>query len=566
MGISKKQIEEEAQQYVKSKTPSKFTKKTPNLDKQLLSTNLRDPQHLEVIFKRYQEAGLFSGKHIPTKFKNAEHFRSVVDAIFKKRIKKDKSKIDAFIDKNAKKRHIESIKRGILNQIIQGEAKRNFTAQGVDWANDPVLVEKINNLKYKGLPLKAGSKGIKYNARQFNDKVLDTVIEWANESGMFPKDAGKNWAKNARAEWKKWGETNQALKAKYGIDFDIGHFIPSALGGPNVGANAASELTWNRLNELGAFIPGNRPKGKKPGLYTSQIANELHIPESYLQDFLNKQLGVTGQGVSPIEQAVYPSAGDMQRVANKSTLDEQIKAADKLAATTRSKTDAAAQLIVEVENLKKQGIIPSETTVIGDGSKKPQIKSFNDLKKFSDATKAGDFEWDIIDGERRLRRRQFIANKTQTILKNPQLKKVINATDEFIKVIPTPVKKVAGKYTYIGLLDDLAVIAAPFDATEKTDAQKKLERLQFARGVTGVGGVFLPPVAAMSAMLWTAEELIKHREKREENRDWYLEAFTNPTSGLGSEVITNKEGEAVDIKNPEWGQGRVINKRGRRVM
>ena len=74
MGISKKQIEEEAQQYLKSKTPSKFTKKTPDLDKHLLSTNLKDPQHLEVIFKRYQEAGL-----IPEKFKSPEHFRTVIN-------------------------------------------------------------------------------------------------------------------------------------------------------------------------------------------------------------------------------------------------------------------------------------------------------------------------------------------------------------------------------------------------------------------------------------------------------------------------------------------------------
>ena len=49
MGISKKKIEEEATKYQKSKTFQKFTKKTPKLHKELLSTNLRDPEHLNPV-------------------------------------------------------------------------------------------------------------------------------------------------------------------------------------------------------------------------------------------------------------------------------------------------------------------------------------------------------------------------------------------------------------------------------------------------------------------------------------------------------------------------------------
>lgn len=494
MGISKRQIQKEAEKYKKSKVPSKFSRKTPDIDKQLLSTNLKDPQHLEVIFKRYQEAGLFSGKKIPSRFKNAGHFRNLVDAVFQKKIQAKKKKIESIIDSNEKTRYINGIKRNILNGIIQGEAKRQLTAQGIDWANDPILKDRIENLKYKGLPLKAGSKGISYNARQFSDKVLDTIVDWANESGMFPEDAGKIWAKNARAEWKKWGEINRALKAKYGIDFDIGHFIPSALGGPNVGANAATEITWTRFNEAGQEILGNRPKGKKPGLKVSQIANELHVPESYLQDFLNKQIGVSGKGVSLVEQAVVPSAADMQRVANAGDLDEQIKAADKLAATTRSKTDAAAQLLVEVENLKNQDIIPPETTVIGDGTKNPQIKSFNDLKKYSSAKRAIGSDFQIVDDKIIKAARN---TPQSTILK------VLRDVKHTSKLIPTPVRRSIFTAAALapGALGTAASAADVYDRNKRYQESKNwLDGIQLGlanaslfTGWTGAGEMIATP-------------------------------------------------------------------------
>ena len=517
MGISKKEIQKEADAYVKSKVPSKFLKKTPDIDKQLLSTNLKDPQHLEVIFKRYQEAGLFSGKNIPSKFKSAEHFRKVVDAVFQKQIQKQSVKIANIIDKNEKTRYINGIKRGILNGIIQGEAKRQLTAQGVDWANDPMLKDKIDNLKYKGLPLKAGSKGISYNSRQFSDKVLDTIVDWANNHEIpnpndptgktkikpFTEEAGKKWAKNARAEWRKWGEINRALKAKYGIDFDIGHFVPSALGGPNVGANAATELTWNRINEEGVEILGNRPKGKKPGLKISQIANELHVPESYLQDFLNKQLGVSGKGVSLIEEAVVPSAGDMQRVANAGDLDEQIKAADKLAATTRSDVDEAAQLLAEVENYKKQGIISPETTVIGDGTKNPQIKSFDDLKQYSSAKRAIGSDFEVVNNKVVKAGKRTTKDLILKVLKN------VNHTSN---LIPTPVKTVvkgaaATGFVGLGLIDDVSASVKPFITDYDGDAeQRKIDEMKSAAGMAGLyatatGNI---PAASLSMLGWSA--------------------------------------------------------------
>ena len=574
--MKKKQIEEEAQKYVKSKTPSKFTSKTPDIDKQLLSTNLKNPQHLEVIFNRYKEAGLFSGKNIPSKFKNAEHFRKVVDAVFKKEIAKDKEKIDALVDKNAKKRHIEKIKRGILNRIIQSDAKRQLTAQGIDWANDPMLKDKIDNLKYKGLPLKAGSKGISYNSRQFSDKVLDTIVDWANTHEIpdlldgveqfdddgnkimkkaFTEEAGKKWAKNARAEWRKWGEINRALKAKYGIDFDIGHFVPSALGGPNVGANAATELTWNRVNEAGEEILGNRPKGKKPGLKISQIANELHVPESYLQDFLNKQIGVSGSGVSLIEEAVGPSAGDMQRVANAGDLEEQVKAADKLSATTRSKTDDAAQLIVEVENLKKQGIIPPETTVIGDGSKKPQIEDFDDLRKYSSAERSvPGFEIKnskfvktakpttkgILQGIVRDGKAIF-----ETTVNNKAVKQVIDSGSKVIEAIPAPVKKAAVVLPVLGAIGDTGVIAGTFMDNKETKQQQRINEIKGASGALGLAGFKFPPLWIPSTVMWGIGEMAQwqYNKKKARYKESYQDLYYMEAAAEG---MVDAEGKPLD--------------------
>ena len=589
MGISKKKIEEEATKYQKSKTFQKFTKKTPKLHKELLSTNLRDPEHLKVIFQYMKEAGW-----LPEKYKSPYQFQKAISAVYNQRVAKIKSKLDA-LDDNAKLRKMNEIKRNILDGITKKELTRKFeAAEGKEWFKNPLLRERVENAKYRALPIKVGKEGLIYDARRFSDKVLKPVIDFANTHEIpdlldgkeqfdadgnkimkkaFAEGSGDAWAKGARKEWKQWGEINKALKAKYGVDFDIGHFIPSALGGPNVGANAASEITWNRLNSLGEFVAGNRPKGKLPGLKTSQIANELHVPESYLQDFLNKQVGITGTGISDVEELARPSAGDMQKVtlADNKPIDitkiggtekqiegmgdiipttEQSRAADQLAASQRQKADDLKQLFAKVEDYKTKGIIPPETTVIGDGTTNPQIRSLNDLNKYGKIQP----DLDIVNGK--VVKKLTQPNQTQEILKvvkqnteakpvyesivnGKKIKQAITATSKVIDRIPTKVKIAGGLgLGGLGIIGDTSAIASSLTDGEESIEQQKVNDLHAASGVLGYAGWKFPPMWAPAAAMWGLAELkqmqVDMKEQKAEDRElWYMQKYIQATDEEG---------------------------------
>ena len=387
----------------------------------------------------------------------------------------------------------------------------------------------------------------------------------------FAEGSGDAWAKGARKEWKQWGEINKALKAKYGVDFDIGHFIPSALGGPNVGANAATELTWNRLNALGEFVAGNRPKGKLPGLKTSQIANELHVPESYLQDFLNKQVGITGTGISDVEELARPSAGAMQKVtlADNKPIDitkiggtekqiegmgdiipttEQSRAADQLAASQRQKADDFKQLFAKVEDYKTKGIIPPETTVIGDGTTNPQIKSLNDLNKYGKIQ--SDFE--VINGKVVKSTKpttkgiiQNIKRGGQTIFEttvnNKKVQQAITTGSKVIEAIPAPIKKAAVVLPVLGAIGDTGVIAGTFYDNKETVQQQRINDIKGASGALGLAGFKIPALWAPSAIMWGVGEMAQwqYNKKVERYQDlYYMEA--------AAEGMVDAEGKPLD--------------------
>ena len=273
-----------------------------------------------------------------------------------------------------------------------------------------------------------------------------------------------------------------------------------------------------------------------------------------LQDFLNKQIGVSGKGVSLIEEAVVPSAGDMQRVANAGDLKEQVKAADKLAATTRSKTDEAAQLLVEVENLKKQGIIPPETTVIGDGSTKPQIEDFNDLKKYSSAERSLP-GYEIQNGKfvksTKPTTKGIISNiirdgKTifETTVNNKAVKQVIDSGSKVIGAVPKPIKKVVKEAPIIGSIDDLALLATPFYSKEVSKEQEKIDMTKSISGGLGLASLKIPLLWPPATMMWGIAEM-KQWQLDDMNREkFYMERGTTGVQG------TNEEGELV---TPEWG-------------
>ena len=246
-------------------------------DLPLLATNLNNPKHLEFLFNEYKKEGL-----IPKKHKNAgelkRYLQRRLNAIWNGIAKDDPSVRN---DKGFKNAFFQKKRQEILSEMVQKEAISKLTP--AQKAN-PELMEQISKMKWKGLPIKVSSSGeLSFNRRYFQDKVSKRIIDYAES---IEPCLGKKWAKEMRASWNAIGETNRAIKATSGISFDIGHFIPSQLDGPNVGLNAAPELS--KLN---------RSKGSTPFTKDHNLARQLAIPESWAQAFTDWHL--REQGMDP---------------------------------------------------------------------------------------------------------------------------------------------------------------------------------------------------------------------------------------------------------------------------
>ena len=243
-------------------------------DLPLLATNLKNPKHLNFLFKQYQKEGL-----IPKKHKSAEELQRYLqrrlNAIWNGIAKDDPSVRN---DKGFKNAFFQKRRQEILSEMVQKEAISKLTP--AQKAN-PEIMEQISKMKWKGLPIKVSSSGeLSFNRRYFQDKVSQRVIDWAEsiEPGI-----GKKWAKEMRASWNAIGERNRAIKATSGLSFDIGHFIPSQLDAPNVGLNAAPEPSGI-----------NRSKGATPFTGDRNLARQLGIPESWMQSFTDWYLRQEG--------------------------------------------------------------------------------------------------------------------------------------------------------------------------------------------------------------------------------------------------------------------------------
>jgi len=336
----------------------------------LLATNLNNPKHLEFLFKEYRKEGL-----IPKKFKSAKqlkyHIQKQLFAIWDKISKEDPSVKN---DKGFRIAYFNKKRPELLAALVQKEAISKLTP--AQKAN-PELMAEISKMRWKGLPIKVNDKGVlSFDRRYFQDKVSQRVIKFANniEPGL-----GDKWAKEMRASWNEIGERNRALKASSGLGFDIGHFVPSKLDGPNVGMNAAPEPS-----------SANRSKGSTPFSANRNLARQLAIPESWMQAFTDWHL--RQQGLDPNQ---LPK--DYQ-LKGYQVVDSATGYSDPNAeiAKNRAKYESDKKLLDVVEGYKEQGIIPPETTVLGD---KADIQSIDDIKKYSSARRAigGDFE--IVDGQ-----------------------------------------------------------------------------------------------------------------------------------------------------------------------
>ena len=243
----------------------------------LLATNLNKSEHLEFLFKEYRKQGL-----IPKRFKNAEQLKNQLQrqlyAIWNKISKEDPSVKN---DKGFRIAFFNKYRQEHLSNMVQKEAISKLTP--AQKAN-PEIMDQISKITWKGLPIKVNDKGkLSFDRRYFQDKVSKRVIAYANniEPGL-----GDKWAKEMRASWNAIGERNRAIKANSGLSFDIGHFIPSKLDGPNVGINAAPEPS-----------SANRAKGSTPFAADRNLARQLGIPESWMQSFTDWHL--RQQGMDP---------------------------------------------------------------------------------------------------------------------------------------------------------------------------------------------------------------------------------------------------------------------------
>ena len=246
-------------------------------DVPLLATNLNKAEHLEFLFKEYRKQGL-----IPKKFKSAEQLKNQLQkqlyAIWNKISKEDPSVRN---DKGFRIAFFNKYRQELLSKMVQKEAISKLTP--AQKAN-PEIMDQISKMRWKGLPIKVNDKGkLSFDRRYFQDKVSKRVIKYANniEPGL-----GDKWAKEMRASWNAIGERNRAIKANSGLSFDIGHFIPSKLDGPNVGVNAAPEPS-----------SANRSKGSTPFSADRNLARQLGIPESWMQSFTDWHL--RQQGMDP---------------------------------------------------------------------------------------------------------------------------------------------------------------------------------------------------------------------------------------------------------------------------
>jgi hypothetical protein len=287
-------------------------------DLPLLATNLNNPKHLQFLFDEYKKEGL-----VPKKYKTAEELKNYlqrrINATYDGIIKSDPT-IKG--DKGFKKAFFNKRRQEILSEMVQKEAISKLTK--AQKAN-PEIMEQISKMKWKGLPIKINSKGdLSFNRRYFQDKVSKRVIDYANniEPGL-----GDKWAKEMRASWNAIGERNRAIKASSGLSFDIGHFIPSQLDGPNVGLNAAPELSTL-----------NRSKGSTPFTSNKNISRQIGVPESWMQSFtdwhlsqqgmdpnlLPKGYGLKGSQVVDAASGVSDPNAEIAKNLRKFELDQQV--------------------------------------------------------------------------------------------------------------------------------------------------------------------------------------------------------------------------------------------------
>jgi hypothetical protein len=252
----------------------------PNQNKRLieqaLSATLSDDRGANVVFEDYKRLG-----KLPQKYKTKESFLSAI----KERMDSGKTLKEA-ADSLAK-----------LDTLVK--SKKIGKA-----------LETIDEVKYKGIPLKVNGKGEPvFDKRKFHEKPPERLKAWVDfleEQNKLPKGFYNDFEKWAKKGWNAHLEKNKGLKIKTGQQFDNGHLVPSAMGGPNVPSNVRAER---------ALGPGgNRSKGQTPNFATPQIPNELGIPENWTRAFYEYDLDRQGFTATGLPKDTRLSSAELARI------------------------------------------------------------------------------------------------------------------------------------------------------------------------------------------------------------------------------------------------------------
>lgn len=351
-----------------------------------LSGNLKNEIELKVLFKEFQRKGLIP-KYVPNLktggryyLKDAESLRFWLGRI----ASEQRLKPGGFGPKVPGVDPVNQWKIKQLNKLVRDYAKAKIGKKKLT----PELLEDIENMSWEGLPLKIDDKGnVSYARRQFSDKVPQSVIEWGNKN--LGNDTGTRWAKDVRKGWEELRLENARYKELTGFEFDRGHFYPSARGGPNTRRNASSELSWDLVGETGS-IAGNRDKGNLPNWKGTNVGRELGTSNTWKQDLIEFHLDETGKNANQLPKDYLLDNPQHAKIQQRQTLKGQIHAAQAAVAKNYEKYIKTDQQLMDVvESYKQQGIIPPEA----------EIKSIDDIKKYSSAKRAigGDFE--IVNGQ-----------------------------------------------------------------------------------------------------------------------------------------------------------------------
>ena len=180
-------------------------------------------------------------------------------------------------------------------------------------------------------------------------------------------------------------------------------------------------------------------------------------------------------------------------------------------AKNQAKYKADQELLDVVESYKQQGLIPPETTVVGDGTKIPQIESIDDLAPYGKIQ--SDFEIvnnKVVKAGKNIANGSNGSNGVKNGYKNgkQQILKVLKNVNRTSNLIPTPVRRTVFTAAALapGVLGTAASAADVVERGKKYEESKNwLDGIQLGlanaslfTGWTGVGEMIATPADLMN--------------------------------------------------------------------